>query len=262
VFDTHCHLQELDDIDEAVARAHAAGVARMLLAGVGPDGWQRDEALAAVHESLVVSYGLHPQLVATLDDAECDRIVRALDDRLAARRTDPRARVVAVGEIGLDGVGERRASLERQERIFRAQLAIARAHRLPVALHVLKEHPRALAILRDEPLPSGGVLHSCSASPELVREYVALGFYVSFSGSITWHAADNKAARAAREVARDRLVVETDAPDQTPEPHRPGRNEPAFLVAIVRTIAHLWGVDFAEAARITDENARRLFNLE
>jgi TatD DNase family protein len=258
VFDTHCHLQELDDADAAVARAHAAGVTRMLLAGVAPEAWERDDALAARHDSLWLSYGLHPQLVATLDDDACDRIVGALDERVA-RRT---ARLVAIGEIGLDGVGERRASLERQERVFRAQLAIARAHALPVALHVLKEHPRALHILGDEPLPAGGVLHSCSASPELVRQYVALGLHVSFSGSITWHARDNKAARAAMQVPRDRLVVETDAPDQTPEPQRPGRNEPAFLVAIVQTIAHLWGVEFAEAARVTDENARRLFKLE
>jgi TatD DNase family protein len=258
VFDTHCHLQELDDVDAAIARAHAAGVGRMLLAGVAPDDWDRDDALAARHPSLMVSYGLHPQLVATLDDAACDGIVAALEDRLQHRD----ARVVAVGEIGLDGVGERRDSLPRQERVFRVQLAIARAQRLPVALHVLREHPRALAILRDEPLPHGGVLHSCSASPELTREYVALGFHVSFSGSITWHDGANKAARAAAEVPRDRLVVETDAPDQTPEPHRPGRNEPAFLVAIVQSIAHLWGVDFADAARITDDNARRLFNLE
>lgn len=260
MFDTHCHLQALDDLDDAIARAQAAGVARMLLAGVAPDGWERDDALARRFGSLVVSYGLHPQLVATLDDTECDRIVRALDERLAA--VTPEARVVAVGEIGLDGAGARRASLARQERIFRAQLAVARAHRLPVALHVLKEHPRALAILDDEPLPAGGVLHSCSASPELVRRYVALGLHVSFSGSITWHGGDNKAARAAKEVPRDRLLVETDAPDQTPEPHRPGRNEPAFLVAIVRAIAHLWGVDFADAARITEGNARRLFKLE
>jgi TatD DNase family protein len=262
VFDTHCHLQELDDVDAAIARAHAAGVGRMLLAGVAPEHWDRDDALAARHASLLVSYGLHPQLVPSLDDAACDRIVAGLDERLAAR--DPR--VVAVGEIGLDGVGERREAMARQERVFRAQLAIARKHRLPVALHVLREHPRALAVLRDElrgePLPSGGVLHSCSASPELVREYVALGFYISFSGSITWHDGANKAARAAALVPRDRLVVETDAPDQTPEPQRPGRNEPAFLVAIVQSIAHLWGVDFADAARITDDNARRLFNLK
>ncbi|MCU1279330.1 MAG: putative deoxyribonuclease YcfH [bacterium] len=258
MFDTHCHLQELDDADDAIVRARAAGVTRMLLAGVAPEAWQRDDALAARHDGLSLSYGLHPQAVATLDDGACDQIVRALDERLSRRD----ARVVAVGEIGLDGVGERRGSIDRQERIFRAQLALARKHSLPVALHVLREHPRALAILRDEPLPAGGVLHSCSASPELAREYVALGFHVSFSGSITWHNSDNKAARAAAVVPRDRLVVETDAPDQTPEPQRPGRNEPAFLVAIVQAIAHLWGVEFAEAARVTDENAHRLFKLE
>jgi TatD DNase family protein len=258
VFDTHCHLQELDDADAAIARAQAAGVARMLLAGVAPEAWECDDALAARHDSLWLSYGLHPQAVATLDDRACDEIVHALDERLGRRD----ARVVAVGEIGLDGVGERRASIDRQSRVFRAQLALARKHSLPVALHVLREHPRALAILRDEPLPSGGVLHSCSASPELARQYVALGLHVSFSGSITWHRGDNKAARAAAVVPRDRLVVETDAPDQTPEPHRPGRNEPAFLVAIVQAIAHLWGVEFAEAARVTDENAHRLFKLE
>lgn len=258
MFDTHCHLQELDDVDAAIARAQAAGVARLLLAGVAPEAWERDDALAARHDSLWLSYGLHPQAVAMLDDRACDEIVRALDERLGRRD----ARVVAVGEIGLDGVGERRASIDRQERVFRAQLALARKHSLPVALHVLREHPRALAILRDEPLPSGGVLHSCSASPELAQKYVALGLHVSFSGSITWHRGDNKAARAAAVVPRDRLVVETDAPDQTPEPHRPGRNEPAFLVAIVQAIAHLWGVEFAEAARVTDENAHRLFKLE
>jgi TatD DNase family protein len=258
VFDTHCHLQELDDAADAIARARAAGVTRMLLAGVAPEAWQRDDLLAASHDSLLLSYGLHPQVVATLDDGACDGIVAALDERLARRD----ARVVAIGEIGLDGVGERRASIDRQERVFRAQLGLARAHQLPVALHVLKEHPRALAILEDEPLPAGGLLHSCSASPELVRRYVALGLHVSFSGSITWHGGANKAARAARELPRDRLLVETDAPDQTPEPQRPGRNEPAFLVAIVQAIAHLWGVEFAEAARLTDENARRLFNLE
>ena len=257
MFDTHCHLQELDDVDDAIARAHAAGVSRLLLAGVGPDTWQRDDALAMRHDSLVVSYGVHPQLVRTIGEAALDDHLHELDARLRNRD----ARVVAVGEIGLDGLDANRDCLPLQERYFREQLRAARAHQLPVALHVLRQHPQALKILADERVERG-VLHSCSASPELVRQYVALGLYVSFSGSITWHGADNKAARAAAEVPRDRLVVETDTPDQTPEPHRPGRNEPAFLVAIVRTIAHLWGVDFAEAARITDGNARRLFNLE
>jgi TatD DNase family protein len=257
VFDTHCHLQELDDVTAAIARARAAGVTTMLLAGVAPVGWGRDDALAVEHAGLLVSYGVHPQLISTLEDATCDSFLQQLDERLRARASF----VVAVGEIGLDGQPEHRDALDRQERVFRAQLQLARAHGLPVSLHVLRQHPRALAILAEEGVPHGGVLHSCSASPELVRDYVALGLHVSFSGSITWHRGENKAARAAAEVPRDRLVVETDAPDQTPEPQRPGRNEPAFLVAIVRTIAHLWGVEMAEAARVTDENARRMLNL-
>jgi len=256
VFDTHCHLQELDDVDAAIARARAAGVERMLLAGVGPEHWQRDDALLARHDALVVSYGVHPQLVRSIGDAALDDHLQQLDTRLRGRD----ARVVAVGEIGLDGLDENRECLPQQERWFREQLRLARKHDLPVALHVLRQHPQALKILAEERV-ARGVLHSCSASADLVREYVALGLHVSFSGSITWHKGENKAARAARQVPRDRLVVETDAPDQTPEPQRPGRNEPAFLVAIVQAIAHLWGVEFADAARITDGNARRLFGM-
>jgi TatD DNase family protein len=257
VFDTHCHLSEFEDAAAVVARAEAAGVTRMLLAGVAPSGWGRDDRLAERHAALFVSYGVHPQLVREAGEASFDDYMGQLDDRLARRGP----RVVAVGEIGLDGKDEHRGSLELQERYFRAQLQIARRHALPVALHVLRQHPRALAILADEGVPHGGVLHSCSASSELTRDYVALGLHVSFSGSVTWHGGDNRAARAAETVPRDRLVVETDAPDQTPEARRPGRNEPAFLVEIVRAIAHLWGVEFAEAARLTDDNARRLLKL-
>jgi len=257
VFDTHVHLSEFDDVAQVIERARAAGVTRMLLAGVRPAGWTADDGLAATHADLVVSYGIHPQMLQGLPAASGDALLRELDAHLGRRGP----RVVAIGEIGLDGSDAFRASLELQERVFREQLRLARQHALPVALHVLRQHPRALAILADEGVPYGGVLHSCSASPELTQKYLQLGLHASFSGSITWHGGDNRAARAAAAVPRDRLVVETDAPDQTPEPHRPARNEPAFLVAIVRTVAHIWGVEFADAARITDDNARRLFKI-
>jgi TatD DNase family protein len=256
VYDSHCHLHDerlLGDAAAAIARAQAAGVTRMLLAGVAPDGWLVEDRLCAAHPQLRASYGIHPQLVAAVDDGECDRMLRALDEALARRGPH----VVALGEVGLDGVGERAASLARQERVFVEQLALARRHRLPVALHVLKQHPRALALLAAAG-PLDGVLHSCSAPAELAREYVALGLHLSFSGSLTWHGGANKTARALQVVPRARVLVETDAPDQTPEPARPGRNEPAFLVAIVAAVAQIWGVEFAEAARVTDENARRL----
>jgi len=256
VYDTHCHLHDarlVDDVAPVMARARAAGVTRALLAGVEPEGWAVEDRLCALYPELRASYGIHPQIVAEVDDAACDRMLAALADALERRGPH----VVAIGEIGLDGMGERTASLERQERVFAAQLQLARRHGLPVALHVLKQHPRAVEVLaRHAPLT--GVLHSCSASAELARQYVAMGLHVSFSGSLTWHGGHNKAARAAAAIPRERVVVETDAPDQTPEPQRPARNEPAFVVAIVAAVAQIWGVEFAEAARITDENARRL----
>jgi TatD DNase family protein len=262
VFDTHCHLHDerlLAEAPKLIARARAAGVDRLLLAGVDPEGWAIEDALAAAYPGVYVSYGIHPQRIAEIDDDAADAMLVALD---AALQQNASSRLIAVGEIGLDGMGERRASLARQERLFRAQLELANRHGLPVSLHVLRQHPRALAILRQIAPAHGGVLHSCSASPELAAEYVALGLHVSFSGSLTWHGGDNRARRAAEVVPRHRLVVETDAPDQTPEPERPGRNEPAFLVAIVAALAQIWGVPFAEAAAVTDANARRLFAME
>jgi TatD DNase family protein len=261
MFDTHCHLHDgrlLAEAPALLARARVAGVERLLLAGVDPQGWPVEDALAAAHPGVYVSYGIHPQIVAEIDDDACDEMLAAL---AAALRT-PAPHLVAVGEIGLDGMGERRDSLARQERLFRAQLELANRHQLPVSLHVLRQHPRALAILRQIRPTRGGVLHSCSASPELAAQYVALGLHVSFSGALTWHGGDNRARRAVASVPRDRLLVETDAPDQTPEPHRPRRNEPAFLVAIVAVLAQIWGVTFAEAACVTDANACRLFQVE
>jgi TatD DNase family protein len=259
VYDSHCHLHDerlLCEAADVVARARAAGIERMLLAGVEPDGWRVEDQLCAEHgEVMRASYGIHPQVVAAVDDAACDAMLAELAAALARRGPH----VVAVGEIGLDGVGERAepAALARQERLFLAQLELARVHQLPVALHVLKQHPRALELLAAG-APWRGVLHSCSASAELARRYAELGLHVSFSGSLTWHGGANKAARALAVLPRQRVLVETDAPDQTPEEQRPGRNEPAFLVAIVRAVAQIWGVEFAEAARITDENARQL----
>ncbi len=146
-----------------------------------------------------------------------------------------------------------------QAQLFRRQIALSVEHALPLVLHVLRAHPQALAVLSSVELPERrGVLHSCSASAELLREYLALGFSVSFSGAVA-----NPTARrihaAARAVPLDRLLVETDAPDQTPVSLRPARNEPAFLVEIVRALAQIRGESEDVLARATSDNARRLF---
>jgi TatD DNase family protein len=250
MFDSHCHLHDrrVQDPDGEIARAKSVGVTGFLLAGVEPEGWIIQRRLAASHPELLISIGVHPQLVAEIDNA----------DPLIAELTTEN--VVAIGEIGLDGMDERKASLPRQEKAFRDQLAFARDHHLPVVLHVLRAHPRALEILKADGV-AGGVLHSCSASAEQVREYLALGLHVSFAGTVCNDNA-RKIHDAARAVPIERLLVETDAPFQTPVPHRPAQNEPAFLVAIVEALARIRGERPDFVAAESETNARRLFQRQ
>ncbi len=277
MFDSHCHLHDSRVADPAaqIQRAREAGVTGMLLAGVEPDGWVKQEELARAHPGIAISFGVHPQLISDLlaggapgaaapigghsatDPAldPVERLVGALEQAIARRRP------AAIGEIGLDGLGERKVTLEGQERAFRAQLAIARARDLPVVLHVLRAQQRALEIVKRDGMPrAGGVMHSYSGSSELVRDWLALGLSFSFAGPVT-DAAAARVHKAALAVPRDRLLVETDAPFQTPPELRPAQNEPAFLVAIVAALAKMRGEDAADVGAYTEDNARRLFNI-
>jgi TatD DNase family protein len=261
MFDSHCHLHDerMAPIwEDALRRARAGGVRGMLLAGVDLPGWQRQDLLRGQHPDLAVAFGLHPQVVPLLDDGAVRLQLDALAGILAGE--GPLARPHAVGELGLDALGEdHKRSLDRQEAAFRAQLALARAHDLPVVLHILRAHDRALRVLRGDGVPGrGGVVHSYSGPAELVPRYVALGLSLSFAGPIANPEA-RKTALAARAVPRERLLCETDAPDQTPAPRRPAQNEPAFLPDVIAALARCRGEDPAEVAAYTEDNARRLF---
>lgn len=257
MFDSHCHLHDdrVTDHQRQIDDARRAGVRGFLLAGVSPNGWRDEDAIARKNADVFVSYGVHPQLVAESDVPFVDALEREL-------KTPSLTKPVAIGEIGLDAyTKERRATLDRQAQAFRAQLALARDHDLPVILHVLKTHEEALAILKRDGLPkAGGVVHSYSGSVDLLEQYLPLGLHISLAGSVTFKNAV-KAPAVAKAVPRERLLVETDAPDQTPEPHRPHANEPRFLPDIVRAIAALRGEAPEELGDYTAVNARRLFRL-
>ncbi len=260
MFDSHCHLHDdriVADANALLAAARARGVKGFLLAGVSQAGWQVEHAIAREHADVFVSYGVHPQLVAEED-------VTAQLDALANELKQPTlTRPVAIGEIGLDAfTKERRACLPRQSEVFRQQLAFARDYDLPVILHILKTHEEAIAIMKKDGLPrAGGVVHSYSGSEALLGAYLPLGLHISLAGSITFKTAV-KAPAVARVIPRDRLLVETDAPDQTPEPRRPALNEPRFLEDIVAAIAAIRGEPATEVAAYTAANARRLFRID
>lgn len=258
--DAHCHLNS-DRLGGAVAElvreAREVGVDTIVMAGVDAACWRSQRALAARFPGARMVFGLHPQVVAEMEGPALADGLRELE---AMARAEPA--LVAIGETGLDRyTPERRARLALQEESMRAHMALADAIGRPVVLHLLRAHEDGLRVLRDARLPAAGaVVHSFSGSAELAREYVKLGLYVSFCGSLTWPASRRLRAAAA-EVPLDRLLVETDSPDQPPHPHQGEANRPALLPLIARALADVHGVDVAEIARRTTENATRLYSL-
>jgi len=198
--------------------------------------------------------------VALPDAAPADdgRLLEALGELVRATRP------VAVGECGLDAVIDlTRAPLERQERVLVRQLALARELDLPVILHGRGPlaYRRLVEVLEREGLPrAGGVLHSYGGGADLLPRFAALGLSFGFAGPATYPDA-RKVRASLRGVQPDRLLAETDAPDQTPAPHRPARNEPAYVADIVSGIAAARESTAEAVAELTTTNALRLFRL-
>lgn len=256
LIDSHCHLDE-EHVPgghvDVLTRARAAGVRGFVTIGVGRDlGPARAAVAIAEHEpDVVATVGVHPHDAEGLDDA-----IEAEMRALARRR-----RVVAVGEIGLDYHYDH-SPRDTQKVVFRKFIALARELRKPIVVHTRSAADDTLAILREENARDcGGVIHCFSEDLAFARQALDLGFYLSFSGIVTF-----KTAAAIQEVAReapaDRILVETDAPYLAPVPLRGKRCEPAFVVHTANKVAELRGVGADELARLTTENARRFFGPE
>jgi TatD DNase family protein len=242
--DAHNHLDlpAFDpDRDAVVGEAERAGVAASVLAGADPADWDRVAALGQSRGWPWV-IGVHPWWCAELEDAGLDAALRSL----AARATP-----WGIGETGLD---RRRGGLALQERSLRAHLALARERGVPVVLHIVGAYPEALAVLREVGLPAGGMVHSWSGPPELVEADLALGLHLSFGASAC---RPGRAAKSAARVPADRLLLETDAPDQPLRART--RGVPADLVAIAERIGTLRSVSGAELLDASAANVRRLF---
>jgi len=257
VIDTHCHLDKSAfdlDRDAVLLRAEATGVDDWVVPATGPQGFAKLLELARSRPGLHPGLGIHPQLLPEVDSEEDDRMLADLEAALG------RGGAVAVGECGLDGPSASGgAPMDRQVAVLQGQLALARRFRLPVMLHALRAHDALLDVLEREGLPAGGVLHSFSGSAEQVAPFARLGLHFAFAGPVTYPRA-RKPLAAARAVPADRLLLETDAPDQTPWPRR-GRNEPSYLPLVAAAIAEARGVPLAVLEAETSANARRLFRL-
>jgi TatD DNase family protein len=253
LIDSHAHLDDVEDLDGVVGRLQAAGVSRVVLVGCWRAPGDFGDALALARarpELFSAAVGFHPHEAAKVPEEDWATA--------AALARDPG--VVAFGEIGLDFHYDFSPRPD-QERVFRRSLALARAAAKPIVIHVREADAECLRILRDEGVPdAGGVVHCFTGDAPAAEAYVALGLYVSFSGIVTFKNAE-PIRQAVQVVPRDRLLVETDSPYLAPVPFRGKRNEPAHVVHVAAKIAELWGSAPDEVARVTAENARRLFAL-
>ena len=253
LFDTHGHLHfpEFDaDRAQMLARARAAGVTRMLTIGTEVPTSRAAMALAEQEPDVWATVGVHPHDAAEADDGALSEI-----ERLAGG-----ARVVAIGEIGLDFF-RNLSPRETQERVFRHLIGMARRLRKPVVVHCRDAHTEVLAILADERVSDvGGIMHCFSGDVPIARRCLDLGLLVSLAGPVTY-----PNARALPDVARfvpaDRLVIETDCPFLPPQGYRGKRNEPAYLAITAARVAALRNESVEDLARHASDNARRLLRI-
>jgi TatD DNase family protein len=250
--DSHCHLQLLREgqkVEELISRARAAGVAKILVPGTTLEDSARAVALAEGHDGVYAAVGVHPHEAKDFDPG---RDASALEAMLESPR------VVAIGEIGLDFHYDH-SPRPIQMRALRAQMEIAAAHGLPVLLHNRQSGDALMAMLEElGARDRAGVLHSFSESEEFGRRAMSLGYRISFSGMLTFRAADNIRA-AAEGLPLEALLVETDTPYLAPVPHRGTPCEPAYVVETARKLAEVKGVAADVVARRTTANFDSLF---
>lgn len=270
LIDTHCHLDfRAFDADraEALSRAQAAGVVRVLNPAIDLETSRAILLLVQEYPSLFAAVGVHPNSALTWNEDSFDELCE-----LAANDT-----VKAIGEIGLDYYRDR-APKSLQQKIFRRQLELASRVNLPVIIHSRDSSPTdpqatqdLLGILEEwqgnlravgSPLADRpGVLHSYASSIELALQAVELGFFIGITGPVTFQNAKDL-QKVVTGLPLERIVIETDAPFLTPHPYRGKRNEPAYVRLVADKIAELQGLDREVVAKHTTSNAERLFNWQ
>jgi TatD DNase family protein len=248
VIDTHAHLDALDDAPQALARARAAGVDRVVTIGTTFDSCRAMLDLAEREDGVFVSLGLHPHEAGTAGRADVDELASLLGH--------PKA--VAVGETGLDHFRDY-APHDRQLELFRAQTELAVEAGKAIVVHTRAAEDDTLAVLAALPENARVVLH-CFSSLRLLGPALERGWFVSFAGNVTYPKATELRTAAAR-VPADRILAETDSPYLSPQPVRGRRNEPAYVVHTLATLAEARGEAEDDLERAIDANATAAFGL-
>ncbi len=254
LFDTHVHLNDLkytEDLNEVIARAHEAGVSKMLVVGCDDVTNKKAIELAMTYDFIYAAVGWHPVDAIDLTEAQWQKL----------KTQATHEKVVAIGECGLDYYWDK-SPKDIQQEIFVAQIELAKMLQKPLVIHTRDSISDTLELLKQHDAQAvGGVMHCYSGSAEMAADFIKLNFKISLGGPVTF-----KNGRRPQEVATKvdlkHLLVETDAPYLTPHPHRGTRNEPAYVKLVAEQIATLKGLSYEEVATQTTQNACELFKIK
>ncbi len=253
LFDTHAHLDDhaFDaDRHELLAVLPGQGIGLLMNPGCSFESSLNAIALAETYDYIYAAVGSHPDAADEVDEALIAKY------RELCRR---HPKVMAIGEIGLDYHYED-IPREIQQRAFRLQMELARELQLPVIVHEREAHEDGLRIVDEFPTVKG-VFHCYSGSLEMAKELIKRGWYIGFTGVLTFKNA-RKAIEVASSIPLDRIVIETDCPYMAPVPFRGKRNDPGKVCFMADKLAQLRGISVEEARRITLENGKRLYRID
>ena len=252
-FDSHCHVDEEqfnEDRDAVLARMREHGITRYAVIGSDMETSRRAVAFARKHEGAVAVGGIHPHEAKFFREEDTEEI----------RAWYREGKIRAIGEIGLDYYYDH-SPRDVQREVCIRQMELAWEIGAPVAYHIRDAHGEMIEIMRGmKDRLTGGIIHCFSGSAETAKEYLRLGYYISFAGPLTFKKAP-KLQEAARIIPKDRLLIETDSPYMAPEPMRGRRNEPANVRFVGLKLAELRGEDPEETAAYTTENAMKVYGI-
>jgi hydrolase, TatD family len=252
-FDSHCHVDEEafdGDRDAALARMRECGVTRYAVIGSDMETSRRGIRFAQHHPEAVAVGGVHPHEASGFREEDPEEIARWYRE----------GKIRAIGEIGLDFHYDF-SPREVQREVCLRQMELAWTVGAPVVFHVREAHAEMLEMMKEmKPRLTGGIIHCFSGSAEIAKEYLKLGYCISFAGPLTFKKAP-KLQEACRIIPRDRLLIETDSPYMAPEPVRGTRNEPANVRYVGLKLAELRGETPEEVSAYTTENARRIYGI-
>lgn len=254
LFDSHAHLDDEkfdEDREILVEEIRKAGITKLISAGYSLEGSRRGKELAEKYDFIYTTAGISPNDIPQTQE---ELWIMLEEIETIAKQS---GKVVAIGEIGLDYYWNDE-NKELQKLAFERQIEIANRLELPIVIHTREAVMDTLAILKQREVLKKGVFHCCPLNRELVKEALKLGFYISFAGPITFKNSKN-ANEIIEMVPNDRMLIETDSPYLSPEPLRGRRNDPRNVRFVAQKVAEVKGMTLEETAKITYQNAERLF---